>query len=217
MKTGVVPILMFVAAFVVTTAALIFLNTQFMNIFKFNFTPVNHAVVADSTGIKNDSTNVVKSDSAKALDSLKAIANDVSNFTDSPVAAPAKEEKKEDSKPEEKKPEPQKTPAETKQQSAPVNTPANSASNQADKVNNDIKNAEIKKMDQAAYNDWKKKTAGIIEAMDATRASQILRMYADNIGKDLLYSMKKKKAAEILSKFDAKKDSVIIRKLTRIQ
>jgi flagellar motility protein MotE (MotC chaperone) len=203
MKTGVVAVLVFVAAFIITTAALIYFNTQFRNIFKFDFTPVNHAAMAvvDSTAIKQ--AEKAKADSTKALDSLKNIANGLAPKTDSTKTAQA------NSNPVSQN----NTQAANTQQFYQQNNP--SVMKPAE--NNPVKNVETKKLDAATYEKWKKNTAKIIEAMDANKASQVLRMYADNIGNELLYLMKKKKAAEILSKYDMKRDSIIIRKLTRMQ
>ncbi len=210
MKTGVTAILVFVAAFVVTTAALIFLNTKFMNIFKFNFTPVNIAMLssapADSTA--SSGQEPVKKDSTQALDSLKSIAGNLAPKTDSLKTAAQKDN------------------SQGANNSAPVqqqNTPNNNSQPQGaqpsadNKTVSNEKQSDPTKMDSASYENWKRSTVGILEAMDAGKASQFLRMYADNVGSDLLYSMKKKKAAEILSKFDMKKDSALVRKLTRIR
>lgn len=207
MKTGGMAILLFVAAFVITTAALIFLNTQYMNIFKMDFRPVSHAAhaVSDSSAVVKSDSSAVKSDSAKAIDSLNAIAGSLNQPAD--TASVQK-------KTETKNIEQVKNQPEVKNQvqnSAPVITQISNPNPV------DAGAAGLKKMDPQTFEKWKKSTAGILESMDSYKASQILRMYADNIGNELLYAMKKKKAAEILSKFDAKKDSLIIRKLTRIQ
>lgn len=208
MKTGVVAALVFVAAFIITTAALIYFNTQYKNIFKFDFSPVNHSAIAmvDSTALKQGAL----SDSTKALDSLKNIANGLAPMSDSAKTAQTA------------KSEGGSTPQTNANgaSSLPVNLQSSTGASKSyidSMVKNEINNAEIKKMDAAAYIKWKKQTAGIIEAMDSKKASQVLRMYADNIGNELLYLMKKKKAAEILSRFDTQKDSLIIRKLTRMQ
>lgn len=212
MKTGVMAILVFVAAFVITTAALIFMNTQYRNIFSFDFTPVAlPGVPADSTGVVKTDSTAVKNDSTKALDSLSAIANSLAPKQDSTALSSNSQNDKKDPAAAQN----QKTAADQKNKTL---TQGNlQISPEMGKIKSDIISADIKKMDAAAYEKWKKNTAGIIESMDSYKASQILRMYADNIGNELLYAMKKKKAAEILSKFDAKKDSLIIRKLTRIQ
>jgi flagellar motility protein MotE (MotC chaperone) len=207
MKTGVVAILIFVAAFILTTAALIYFNTQYRNIFKFDFSPVNLSAgaVVDSTALKNKAKPAT--DSTKALDSLKNIANSLAPGTDSVKAAQTGANSAAQGN----------TNTVNNQPASQKNNQAAAKQNETNTVNNDIKTAETKKTDAAVYEKWKKNTAGIIEAMDANKASQVLRMYADNIGSELLYLMKKKKAAEILSKFDARKDSLIIRKLTRMQ
>lgn len=207
MKTGVVAALVFVAAFIITTAVLIYFNTQFRNIFKFDFTPVNHSAVAvvDSTALKQ--AEKAKADSTRALDSLKNIANGLAPKTDSAKTAQANGNTAS-----------QNNVQAANNQQVYQQSPA-AAIKPADNniVKNDVKSVETKKLDAATYEKWKKNTAKIIEAMDANKASQVLRMYADNIGNELLYLMKKKKAAEILSKYDVKRDSLIIRKLTRMQ
>jgi hypothetical protein len=55
------------------------------------------------------------------------------------------------------------------------------------------------KTNDSAYTKWKKSTVKLYEAMDSKRAAKIIQTFSDNVARDLIYSMKKKKAAEILS------------------
>ncbi len=49
------------------------------------------------------------------------------------------------------------------------------------------------------YVNWVKNNAKLLSQMDSGMAAKILENYSDNIAQDLIYAMKKKKAAEILS------------------
>jgi len=215
MKTGIMSIVVFVAAFILTTAALIFLNTQFMNIFKFDFRSVHvsrPAVSSDSTSVQDSTLNtkLPPKDSTKALDSLSAIAKNLDPKTDSSKTAENKDNRIED-----------KTSVDTKTVNNPPATVQNNTTAAKPEESTTTKqgfvSGDAAKMDPVAYNKWKKNMAGIMEIMDSKKASQILRTYTDNIARDIFFSMKKKKAAEILSKFDVKSDSLMIRKLTRMQ
>jgi flagellar motility protein MotE (MotC chaperone) len=64
----------------------------------------------------------------------------------------------------------------------------------------------------SAYIKWKKSTVKLYELMDPKKAAKIISQHSDNIARDLIYSMNKKKAAQILQYLD--NETVI--KLTRI-
>jgi flagellar motility protein MotE (MotC chaperone) len=61
------------------------------------------------------------------------------------------------------------------------------------------------------YVKWAKKTAGMFEAMDPKKAAKIIEKYSDNIARDIIYGMKKKKAAEILAELNPDTASRIAR------
>ncbi len=61
-----------------------------------------------------------------------------------------------------------------------------------------LKEKFSKKIDED-YIAWIKNNAKLLSNLDAARASKILQIYSDNVAHDLIYAMKKKKAAEILS------------------
>ncbi len=62
-----------------------------------------------------------------------------------------------------------------------------------------ISNAKIQK--DSVYNKWVKSSVKLYEAMDSKKAAKIIQGYNDNIARDIIYSMKKKKAAEIMAEF----------------
>jgi flagellar motility protein MotE (MotC chaperone) len=91
--------------------------------------------------------------------------------------------------------------------------------NTQEKINQAAINAENKpetldKMSVAkkdtTYQKWIKKTGKLYESMDAKKAAKIILGYSDNIARDLLLSMRKKKAAEILSEIKPEIASRII-------
>ncbi|MDP3682477.1 MAG: hypothetical protein Q8S01_00960, partial [Ignavibacteria bacterium] len=53
-----------------------------------------------------------------------------------------------------------------------------------------------------AYLNWKKQTAALYELMEPKKAAKIIQNFSDNIARDILYTMKKKKAAEILAQLN---------------
>jgi flagellar motility protein MotE (MotC chaperone) len=61
------------------------------------------------------------------------------------------------------------------------------------------------------YNDWIASTVKLYESMDSKQAAKIITNYSDNVARDIIYAMKKKKAAEILSNLNSEQ----IVKLTR--
>lgn len=58
-------------------------------------------------------------------------------------------------------------------------------------------NTKAKK--DSIYNEWVKQTVKIYESMDSKKAAKVISNYSDNIARDILLKMKKKKAAEILA------------------
>jgi flagellar motility protein MotE (MotC chaperone) len=54
----------------------------------------------------------------------------------------------------------------------------------------------------SSYIVWMKQTAKMYESMDPKKAAKIIQSYSDNIARDIIYSMRQKKAAEILSELN---------------
>ncbi|MDR3628212.1 MAG: hypothetical protein P4L45_15320 [Ignavibacteriaceae bacterium] len=177
MKNKVIYIFIFTVAFVFTTGAIVYFNSIYKNIFQFNFTSAytpDPIKAADSTATMNASVKANVPDTVKAADSLSA-AN-VKNST--PSANPVQNVQN-IIKPAENKASVTKTQAAV--QPTVNNTPTKPDTN---------------------YISWMKQTAKLYENMDAKKAAKIIQSYSDNIARDIIYSMKQKKAAEILSEIN---------------
>ena len=57
----------------------------------------------------------------------------------------------------------------------------------------------------SSYSKWLKTTVKMYETMDSKKAAILIENYSDNEARDLIYSMKNKKAAEILSNLDTER------------
>jgi len=71
------------------------------------------------------------------------------------------------------------------------------------------KNEKVDTVDK----DWIRKTSKLLEEMDPKRAAKVITNYSDNEARELIYAMKQKKAAEILSLLDP----VFVNKITSSQ
>jgi flagellar protein FlbB len=183
---------MFLLVFVVVTAALIYGNSIFNNIFLFDFSPIKYAevkkkdvpdvkpaadslAVADTNstdGAKIDSTSISLSDSTNVADVIEQKVNKTS-------------------------------------QTQKINKVAEAV--QPSKIDNSAKinqNEKLSAKKDSVYQTWLKETVKLYESMDTKKAAKIIQGYSDNIARDLILKMKKKKAAEILSEF---KPEVVIR------
>jgi Mg/Co/Ni transporter MgtE len=65
-----------------------------------------------------------------------------------------------------------------------------------------IQNDYIRTKPDSSYLIWMKQTAKLYESMDPKKAAKIIQSYSDNIARDIIYSMKQKNAAEILSELN---------------
>lgn len=182
MKPPIVYILLFLMAFLIVTVSIIFLNSQYTNIFKFDFAsranqiekvaavtlpqnqnlpataPANIAIGTDTTAqllnVVNGNDTIFKSiiKDSTLLDSLKELNRLLSQMNNRNV----------------------------------VVEQTQSASEQI-------------RINEKEYQEWAKKTAALLEAMEPQRAAKILVNYSDNVASDLLFLMKKRKAAQILA------------------
>jgi len=92
-------------------------------------------------------------------------------------------------------------------QNKPVITPDTSQT----KVEEPVIETNYYDQTDSNYVKWTKKTAGMFEAMDPKKAAKIIERYSDNIARDIIYGMKKKKAAEILAELNPDTASRIAR------
>lgn len=179
-------IISFLLAFVLITGLLIFLNSSYKNIFAFDFTPVSQSVAVaevkkqepqSQPAVQPKDTAALKDTAMQKIDSSKVEPN-VAAIKDSSAVKKVAQEKA-------KKVEP-----------LPVNTTV--VKTELTKAVEIDKN--IAKRD-SVYKLWVKNTVKLYETMDTRKAAKIIQGYSDNIARDLLLTMKKKKAAEILAEF----------------
>lgn len=52
------------------------------------------------------------------------------------------------------------------------------------------------------FKEWVKATVKLFETMDSKKAARVIQNYSDGLAREIIYSMKKKKAAEILSELN---------------
>lgn len=187
MKNKIVYIIVFSTAFLGVTGLLIFLNTQFNNIFKFDFSKprtVNERSIKlaekDYTQVEDFIKNEFKQE---VIDSLKKIY--VTTKTDTVYKVVLKD------------PTLQESLADAKVNFSKM---ADDLKNQKKKIETLETNLNAKQ--DSVYKDWIKSTVKLFEAMDSRKAAKIITEYSDNVARDIIYSMKKKKAAEILTQLD---------------
>lgn len=176
MKLKIIYISGFIIAFLVTTGIIYLLNTNYNNIFQFDFSPAIETLSAKENKftanldslksemmveLKEELLDSITSVAAALKDSGKVIVNDTIRIVtiDSTRIL---------------------TPVETGLTVEENNT--------TEKIEPD-----------SVYLKWTKTTARLYESMEPGRAAKIIVNYSDNVARDIIYSMKKKKAAEILS------------------
>jgi flagellar motility protein MotE (MotC chaperone) len=184
----------FLAVFLIVTGGVMYVNTVFKNIFAFDFSPVNQSVTEEHEEPAGVNENVSMDEIKKyfdsefknqILDSLKLLSP--SGKTDTVVQTVLMDSSLIDSLVNLHKLLAAKTKAVINKQPTvdikPVVTPV---------VNKPDSN----------YTAWVQKTAGLYESMDSKKAAKIIQNYSDNVARDIIYIMKKKKAAEILAELN---------------
>ncbi len=73
--------------------------------------------------------------------------------------------------------------------------------------------AKAKAEKDSSYAKWKRQTVQLYDAMEAKQIARVLPSFSDDVARDLVYSMKKKKAAEVLSLLSPD----VVHRLTRAQ
>lgn len=175
----------FVFAFLFVSGMLVYLNTIYNNIFQFDFSP------------KLDNQILTSTDSLAVKDSINIITKSEIDL------------------------------ASDKQNKADTVSYINNLG-QIDKSLNNTDSSKLlnlteKKSPQenivektnkdSAYSAWLKKTVKLVENLSPAQASKLLKNYSDNQARDILYAMKQKKAAKIISYLEPE----YVHKLTRFQ
>ncbi|GJQ63624.1 MAG: hypothetical protein SCALA702_26770 [Melioribacteraceae bacterium] len=171
MKKTFLYIVIFALTFINVSAAIIYLNFKYNNIFKLDFRPKpeNDTVILESPEVV-ELKNQLKQ---QILDSLAIEQARLDSI------AQVDEEGEEDIK----KP----------------HNPIEANEQYIAQTDNSYEKEEKRKAAREAYENWKKKTAAMYEHMEPGKAAKIIEKYSDNVARDILYAMNKKKAAKVLA------------------
>jgi flagellar motility protein MotE (MotC chaperone) len=180
--------LSFVLAFILVSGMMIYFNTVYKNIFTFDFTQVlaTQVQIQEEKPVQEQAQtqpqqNLAVTDSVKR-DSTKIAADSLLAVKDSVKIEPPKVNEAS------KVAEVQKSVVNDYSTLLPRENPI--------KLNSKV---EQKAKKDSVYQNWVKQTCKLYETMDSKKAAKVITGYSDNIARDILLSMKKKKAAEILS------------------
>lgn len=180
MKNKIIGASVYAVTFLVVTVLIAVLNNSFRNIFKFDFSPpVNEELVKSGVHLeslkklKTGIENVVRQEYEDSLDFIK----------------------------EKSKAEIEAAKVDPLLLDSIKTLKANLARLEKEKAKQIKQNDEKVEQDTAksAYNDWLKNAISYYEAMDEDQAAKIITKYSDNVARDIIYNMKKKKAVKILS------------------
>jgi len=167
------------------------LNNRYENIFAFNFTETKIEEVADSSALNEYPVSldeytkqVISEIKGELIDTLAKLNQKV--VVDTVYKEIVKDEMLIDSL---KKAEQAKL-------------AANRTAEEKTKELEALKN-QSQATNTAEYKEWISSTVKLYESMDSKKAAKIISGYSDNVARDLIYSMKKKKAAEILSNLNS--------------
>ena len=189
MKTKILYIITFLVAFLLVTGGIIYFNSNYRDIFQFDFTPVKKVInkkVKKNSKIEkiSDLKGYFQNEFAHEIfDSLKVFMKN--NKIDTVYKSKADNTILIDSLKALKK-ELAKKDVEIKKSN----------------IDEKMSVKEAKSKSDSVYNVWVKKTSKLYESMDADRAAKIIESYSDSVARDIIYSMRQKKAAEILAQFN---------------
>lgn len=190
MKDKIVYILIFVIVFGAVTGGIVYFNSIYNNIFWFDFSPVKTQL-----GVKDKKNN----EDRNIQDSLKAKENELAEKDSSQVIAA----KIDTSKANETSKDITKTTSETKNDNIPVKKNVSAIPVTFSPTQIPLQTATVENLSKAKkdsmYNSWIKETVKLYESMDSRKAAKVIQGYSDNIARDIILKMKKKKAAEILA------------------
>ncbi len=179
----------FLLTFAVVTGIIIYLNSSYKNIFKMDFTPVSQMqaeALAKKQKAVADSLKNLAVTNQNIADSTKVDSVAVQQDSTSIAKTDSVKTTKETNSLVEKK-------IETKLAEKPVAIPKNEVIPTAPIITKQTANKD------SIYQSWVKNTVKLYESMDSKKVAKIILGYSDNIARDIILKMKKKKAAEILS------------------
>ena len=198
----------FLLAFLLVTIGIFYLNSVYKNIFLLDFSQkqvLSKPQTQDSLKTQNVAIDSSKMDSTKILQA-NSVQPDSALLTDSTKISqvPAKDSVIQNQVVlKEEKPIVKNQPLIKPDKSTKLDK-----STKTDKsIKPDTSQPKEAPVIETSYHDpkdtnyikWTKKTAGMFESMDPKKAAKIIEKYSDNIARDIIYGMKKQKAAEILA------------------
>ena len=198
MKEKIIYIISFLAAFLIVTFSIIYLNSAYKDIFHFDFAKIevkkSEPVISDTTNIQMAALKKFLHQELKdyVLDSLKGYVG--STKIDTVIHSVVKDSSLIDSL-------------------NILNNALNQTSSELakqQKLSKSLKK-DLNAQPDSLYMEWTKKTAKLYETMDPTKAAKIIQGYSDNVARDLIYSMKKNKAADVLAEFSLENANRIMR------
>lgn len=186
--------LVFIAAFVVTTATLMYLNSKYENIFKFDFSPASlHPAAA--------SVQPEKGSAGAAGVNEKKEAEKGEQAKDSVQAQPPKEEMS-------------KAQADSLKK---LQLALDASKQKLAEKDKELKTAQVAEQARkdSAYTKWKKDIVKTYDKMDPRAVAKIIMKMNDNYARDILFTLKDKKRAQIIQ-IILDSDPEVASKLTKV-
>ena len=197
MKEKIIYIVPFVLVFIFISAAIIYLNSSFKNIFKFDFSPTTHVSMPREAAKTKQETKVDSTQAPQSQDSTKQ--NNVQPPIDTvAVANTTKSNNAKNENTDAVKKAETKNPVPPSRQKDIVKT---EQINKTEPESMPVQTELVANKEKTDYKNWVKQTVKLYESMETKKAAKIIQGYSDNIARDILFTMKKKKAAEILAEF----------------
>lgn len=199
----------FLFAFVIVTGVIIYLNSAYENIFQFNFSPKSNVHVPDSTKVDSLATPIIDDQVNKTEqnDSLNTEPKDSILLASIPDSASkdstAKLKQNDETKLTGEIQDNKKTLVKTELNKTEKNIQITPVQNTLQENNKPLEGKE--------YNDWILKVTSIYSAMEPKKAAKIIQTYSDNVARDILYNMKKKTAAKVVSELSPETANRIFR------
>lgn len=187
MKTKLLYIVLFVSAFIIVTGIIFILNEKYVNIFQFDFRDQKEFDMKIQKMLKEWQDEIRKRDSIAALDSSKVDSVVVAKV-DSTLIYKEHNRKLMDSL---------QAIADSLKKMEKEKEEKELAAKRMEEV--------LKKKKEEEYQKWLKETVKIYESMDLKKAAKLISNYEDDVARDILYKMNKRKAAQILALMDEQK------------
>jgi len=192
LKEKLIYVVIFLFAFIAVTGAMYYAAGAYKNVFAFDFSPADHSFKPVTDSLKTKAPESPKPmvqpvDTEAKIDSLLK-----NNNLETPIVAENNPVKLDSLKlllAEIKKLKEENSNGKSKSIPAVVSMVPEKNTAEVTK--------QIKK--DSTYNSWIKNSIKLYESMDTKKAAKIIQGYSDNIAREILFSMKKKKAAEIIS------------------